>query len=225
MNPFQWMVLIASFPILYLQSFKVRNANFETRFQCLQKNCQNLLKVMGIEIEMIVSSKIDLKETYYLVSNHQGTLDPILIMASSPFPHSFISKKENLKIPVVKTWGRLIEFITFDRTNFEQNVAMLRSATRYLKEGRSLLIFPEGTRSRGESLLPFKEKALSPAYFAKRGIVPLSLKNAYALDEFGFKHKKITLTYHDPIPYSQLSPLSYIECADTLSEIIASAAH
>jgi len=140
---------------------------FETRFQCLQKNCQNLLKVMGIEIEMIVSSKIDLKETYYLVSNHQGTLDPILIMASSPFPHSFISKKENLKIPVVKTWGRLIEFITFDRTNFEQNVAMLRSATRYLKEGRSLLIFPEGTRSRRRKLVAIQRKSTQSRLFCE----------------------------------------------------------
>ena len=144
-------------------------------------------------------------------------------MASSPFVHSFISKKENLKIPVVKTWGKLIEFITFDRSNFEQNVAMLRQATRTLKEGRSLLIFPEGTRSRGENLLPFKEKALSPAYFAKRGIVPLSLKNAYTLDKLGFKQHKITLTYHDPIAYSVLSEMSYLDCADHLSKIIASA--
>ncbi|HCT63282.1 MAG TPA: 1-acyl-sn-glycerol-3-phosphate acyltransferase [Erysipelotrichaceae bacterium] len=222
MNPFQWLVLLLYFPILYLQSFKVRHADFETRFRCLQKSCQNLLKVMGIKLEVVISSKIDISEPYYLVSNHQGTFDPILIMASSPFAHSFISKKENLKIPVVKTWGKLIEFITFDRSNFEQNVAMLRQATRTLKEGKSLLIFPEGTRSRGENLLPFKEKALSPAYFAKRGIVPLSLKNAYTLDKFGFKQYKITLTYHEPISYSVLSEMSYLECAKVLSEIIAS---
>lgn len=222
MNPFQWLVLLVYFPILYLQSFKVRHADFESRFRCLQKGCQNLLKVMDIKLEVVISSKIDIHEPYYLVSNHQGTFDPILIMASSPFAHSFISKKENLKIPVVKTWGKLIEFITFDRSNFEQNVAMLRQATRTLKEGRSLLIFPEGTRSRGENLLPFKEKALSPAYFAKRGIVPLSLKNAYTLDKFGFKQNRITLTYHEPIAYSVLSEMSYLECADVLSEIIAS---
>ncbi len=223
MNPLQWFVLLAYFPILYLQSFKVRNADFETRFRYLQKLCQNLLKVMGIELELNVSTKIDVNDTYFLVSNHQGTFDPILIMASSPFTHSFISKKENLKIPVVKTWGRLIEFITFDRTNFEQNVAMLRQATRTLKEGRSLLIFPEGTRSRGEALLPFKEKALSPAYFAKRGIVPLSLKNAYRLDKFGFKRVKITLTYHDPIDTPNLSQLTYAEAAEALQKIIGSA--
>ena len=222
MNPFQWLVLLVSFPILYLQSFKVRHADFDTRFRSLQKACRSLLKAMGIELEVIISPKIDHSEAYYLVSNHQGSFDPILIMASSPFTHSFISKKENLKIPVVKTWGKLIEFITFDRSNFEQNVAMLRQATRMLKEGRSLLIFPEGTRSRGEMLLPFKEKALSPAYFAKRGIVPLSLKNAYTLDKLGFKQHKITLTYHEPIAYSVLSQMSYLDCADHLSKIIAS---
>ena len=223
MNPFQWMVLIAYFPFIYLQSFKVRKADFKTRFICLQKNCQRLLRAMGIELEVECSALIQVEEAYYLVSNHQGTLDPILIMASSPFPHSFISKKENLKIPVVKTWGKLIEFITFDRTNFEQNVAMLRQATRFLKEGRSLLIFPEGTRSRGKELLPFKEKALSPAYFSKRGIVPLSLKNAYLLDHFGFKRTKITMTYHAPLSYSELSQITYLECANTLSKIIATA--
>lgn len=223
MNPLQWFVLLMYFPVIYLQSFNVRNADFETRFRCLQKNCRNLLAVMGIELEIEVSPEIDLNETYYLVSNHQGTFDPILIMASSPFAHSFISKSENLKVPVVKTWGRLIEFITFDRTNFEQNVAMLRQATRTLKKGRSLLIFPEGTRSRGKDLLPFKEKALSPAYFAKRGIVPLSLKNAYALDKFGFKRNQITLTYHEPIGYSKLRELSYMEAAEVLRKIIISA--
>lgn len=223
MNPFQWLVLIANFPIIYLQSFKVRKADFKTRFICLQKNCQRLLKAMGIELEVKCSPLIQVDEAYYLVSNHQGTMDPILIMASSPFAHSFISKKENLKIPVVKTWGKLIEFITFDRTNFEQNVAMLRQATRFLKEGKSLLIFPEGTRSRGSELLSFKEKALSPAYFAKRGIVPLSLKNAYRLDHFGFKRHKITLTYHDPLVYARLSQLTYLECANVLHTTIAAA--
>src|SRR5690606_21351527 len=126
----------------------------------------------------------------------------------SPVAHSFISKEENLKIPVIGAWGKKIEFITFNRTDFEDNVQMLRQSMRFLKDRKSLLVFPEGTRSRGHQMLDFKPGALLPAYGAKVKILPVTLSHSYKMDQFKEKVTEICVTYHDPIDYLDYKPLN-----------------
>jgi 1-acyl-sn-glycerol-3-phosphate acyltransferase len=162
-------------------------------------------------------------ETYYLVSNHQGTFDPIFLVAASPISTSFISKEENLKLPVIGSWGRKIEFITFNRNDFEENVQMLRQSMRFLKSKKSLLVFPEGTRSRQQGMLDFKEGAFLPAYGSKVKILPVTLKNSFKMDVFHSNVSEIMITYHDPIEVSDYTKLSYAECAIKVKAIIESA--
>lgn len=79
-------------------------------------------------------------------------------------------------MPIFGRWARNIGTIHFDRESREGNVHMLREAARELKQKKNLLVFPEGTRSKGDTMNEFKAGALLPAYLSKATIVPVALK-------------------------------------------------
>lgn len=222
MTLYRLFIFIFNLPIVYFKSKNIEMLSFDERFSILKQLCLSIVKQWGIKLKVKISDKIDFNETYYMVSNHQGTFDPIFLIASSPVTHSFISKEENLKIPVIGTWGKKIEFITFNRTDFEDNVQMLRQSMRFLKDKKSLLVFSEGTRSRGHQMLDFKPGAVLPAYGSKVKILPVTLSHSYKMDKFKEKVTEICVTYHDPIDYIDFKSLNYQECSDLIKSIIAS---
>lgn len=222
MTIFRLFIFILYLPIVYIKSLNIDDLSFNDKFSILKKLCLSIIEKWNIKLVVSVSDKINPHEIYYLTSNHQGTFDPIFLVASSIFPHSFISKEENLTIPVIGKWGRLIEFITFNRSDFQENVQMLRQSIRYLKDKKSLLVFPEGTRSRGKKCIDFKSGSLLPAYGAKVSIIPVTLTNSYKMDSFKEKVKEIHVKYHDPIPYEIFKDLSYEECSNKIKDIITS---
>lgn len=86
-------------------------------------------------------------------------------------PLSFISKIENESIPLLGMWAVNIGTIHFDRETREGNVHMLRETIRAFK--KNLLIFLEGTRSKGDEMNEFKDKAFQAAIMAKSIMYPL----------------------------------------------------
>jgi 1-acyl-sn-glycerol-3-phosphate acyltransferase len=110
--------------------------------------------------------------------------------------------------------------IAFDRADFNENVAMLRSAARKLQEGRSILIFPEGTRSKTDQLLPFKVGALLPATLAKVPIVPVALINANLLNQSKKIKNEIIVSFGEPILPSQYKGLSHQQLSDLVFDRI-----
>ena len=68
-------------------------------------------------------------------------------------------------MPIFGRWACNIGTIHFDRESREGNVHMLREAARELKQGKNLLVFPEGTRSMGDTMHDFKAGALLPVIF------------------------------------------------------------
>lgn len=220
MTLWKWLLFLAMFPRLSQKAEQSKDLNFEEKFSVLQTECKAFFARLNIEYVCIHPEHVPHHEAIYFVSNHQGTFDPVLLMACAPKPHSFISKVENSKLPIVGKWGRLIEFITFQRDDFDQNVSMLRQATRFLKEGKSLLVFPEGTRSKGSTLLPFKEGALLPAYLARVSVIPVTQMYAYHLDHAQKLTKTLKVIYGEKIDYESFKSMSYLEFSQQLKAII-----
>ena len=106
-------------------------------------------------------------------------------------------------MPIFGRWARNIGTIHFDRESREGNVYMLREAARELKQKKNLLVFPEGTRSKGDTMNEFKAGALLPAYLSKATIVPVALKKAYTLDISSDHTKQLEIEYGKPIRASE----------------------
>lgn len=220
MTNFQWFVGVLLLIPAQIMGHVLKNKSFEQKYTWLHRWCVNFIKINKIPFKVEGKQYLS-KDTVFYACNHQSFIDPILISAAIPFPMTYISKAENNKLPVVRLWAKNIEMIAFDRADFNENVAMLRSAARKLQEGRSILIFPEGTRSKTNQLLPFKVGALLPATLAKVPIVPVALINANHLNEKRRTDTEIVVSFGEPILPTEYKGLSHQQLSDLIFERIS----
>ncbi len=112
--------------------------------------------------------------TYVIISNHQSLLD-ILIVNCLRYRFKWISKIENFKVPVIGWYLRMADYIIVDRGNEESKTEMLERSYNCLKNGVSIMIFPEGTRSLNNEIGFFKRGAFQLALQAGVPILPVLL--------------------------------------------------
>jgi 1-acyl-sn-glycerol-3-phosphate acyltransferase len=110
--------------------------------------------------------------TYVIISNHQSLLD-ILIVNCLLYRFKWISKIENFKVPVIGWYLRMADYIIVDRGNEESKTEMLERSYNCLKNGVSIMIFPEGTRSINNEIGFFKRGAFQLALQAGVPILPV----------------------------------------------------
>lgn len=129
---------------------------------------------MGIKVRFIGLENIPQGLGSILAPNHESIFD-ILVMASVPHDFSWVSKQEVGKIPFIGSAMRAMGcyFVRRDRSEHDFNI--MAEVEDGLKQGRSVIIFPEGTRTRTGELLPFKKGAFRTAKQTGAPIIPVAL--------------------------------------------------
>jgi len=110
--------------------------------------------------------------TYVVIANHQSTLD-ILLINCLRYRFRWISKIEIMKVPVLGWYLGMAGYITVNRGNDESKAEMLEKSFHSLKEGISVMLFPEGTRSADGEIGFFKRGAFQLALQAGVPILPV----------------------------------------------------
>lgn len=166
-------------PISWFHAFHVRKQPFEIKYQQLRKDIFTLMKILHLKLEVEGLEAIEQLEVASFISNHQGTFDPLWIVAACPIPLKFISKKENRNMIFLGSWAKTIEVFFFDREDTADSIHMIRETARNIKSGRSTLIFAEGTRSKSKKMNEMKSAAFKPGMIGKAPFVALTLVNSY----------------------------------------------
>lgn len=117
------------------------------------------------------------------VSNHQSNFDIALFMSYINKPKGYIAKAEMGKAPLISTWMKSIHCVFMDRKNMKQSARAIIEGIQTLKSGHSMVIFPEGTRSKGDKMAEFKAGSFKLATKAKVPIVPVTINGSYKLME------------------------------------------
>jgi 1-acyl-sn-glycerol-3-phosphate acyltransferase len=110
---------------------------------------------------------------YVIIANHVGYLDGIVL--GSIFPILFVSKREVKSWPIVGQWNVLCGAIFINRQRKIQVASLIRQMTRKLKQEANLLLFPEGTSTNGEEMLPFQTVPLAAPLRNRSLIVPVTV--------------------------------------------------
>ena len=131
----------------------------------------SVIKISGIE-------NIPVSGGVLFVSNHQSNFDIPILIGFVPRDKGFIAKAELAKIPVFSMWMRALGCVIINRNDARQSLETLTLAAEKLKEGHSLVIFPEGTRSSDGKLGRFKAGSLKLALHARVPIVPVTIKGS-----------------------------------------------
>lgn len=122
-------------------------------------------------------------EAVLYAGNHQGFYDVIYTYPIMPGQVGFIAKKEFSKIPIFAQAMRLIHCRFLDRNDIKQGLKVILSAIEDVKQGISIFIFPEGTRSRDKSVAEFKEGSMKIATKSGCKIIPVAFSNTASVFE------------------------------------------
>ncbi|MBB6455369.1 1-acyl-sn-glycerol-3-phosphate acyltransferase [Salirhabdus euzebyi] len=184
---------------------------------------QKTIKRSGSTVNVVGNEKFP-DGPVLIVANHQGNFDIMALLGYLEKPFGFIAKIETKKVPFARTWITCMHGIFIDREDRRQSVKAFKDGIETLKSGHSLLIFPEGTRSKGSQTLPFKSGSLRLATKAGVPIVPVAIDGTHKIMEANdgkVKPAKVTVTVCDPIMPEQYEELSLDQLAEyTQSQII-----
>jgi 1-acyl-sn-glycerol-3-phosphate acyltransferase len=161
-----------------------------------------VMSIAGTRVITEGSEKVDLKRGCVYVLNHRSLMDSLVAFYALPGDLRFLAKKELYKIPLVNFALRTMGMIEVDRSNPEAAANSIDRAVSHLQNGKCVILFPEGTRNRGEGLLSFKKGAFVLAIKAQVPIVPVVLigaERAIAPDTIFLYPATIRMIFHDPI--------------------------
>jgi len=167
--------------------------------------------------------KTDNRQAFVMISNHQSLVDIIVIY--SIFRHfRWTSKAENFRLPFVGWVLSLNRSIKIYRGRKEAFFAFRDQALKALSEGNSIMVFPEGTRSRDGNPGRFRDGAFRIALEAGVGILPMVLDGtSSAIPKSGWSlrgRQEITLDILDPVPYSEFKGLDHDELRRKFEDLI-----
>ncbi|MBR1523004.1 MAG: 1-acyl-sn-glycerol-3-phosphate acyltransferase [Lachnospiraceae bacterium] len=161
--------------------------------------------IAGAKVTETGREKLPRDEAVLYVANHRSIFDIVLLDARIPAPTAIVAKKEMKKVPILSWWMILKHCKFLDREDLKQNLQIILECIEDAKNGQTILIYPEGTRSKSESELdiaPFKEGSMKIALKSGIKVVPVALHGTRDLLEKQFpriRPGKVTISYGDPI--------------------------
>jgi 1-acyl-sn-glycerol-3-phosphate acyltransferase len=158
--------------------------------------------LFGIRVIVEGKEKINPKQTYVFLSNHQGNFDGPVILHVTGRDLRALIKREMMRLPILSLVFKRIQFIPIERSNPKQAHLGIELGAKLLLEGKSFFAFPEGTRSRDGRLGPFKKGVFIMAIKAQIPIIPITILNTREIQppgKFGICPGRIRVIIHDPI--------------------------
>lgn len=158
------------------------------------------LWICGVKITVIGRENVPSDEAVLYISNHRSYFDIPVAYVTVPTLTGFMAKKEIKKIPFLSTWMILMQCLFLDRDDIKQGLKTILKGIEQVKDGYSVFIAPEGTRSQGAEMLPFKEGSFKISEKTGCAIIPVAISNT---DELFEKHVPWIKSNHVIIEYGK----------------------
>jgi len=140
-----------------------------------------ILSVPGVKLEVTMRARLDPARPYVFMANHASMVDIWAVFVTIPASFRFIAKKQLARIPLFGWAMSAGRFIFIDRQNPLAARRSMDEAARRIRSGQSVVIFPEGTRTRTGRLLPFKKGGFHLAIASGATIVPCGIRGSRAV--------------------------------------------
>jgi 1-acyl-sn-glycerol-3-phosphate acyltransferase len=166
-------------------------------FHATQRWGRSILRASGTSVVTHGLEDVCWDAPQVLVCNHNSFYDVLAIAAVLPNPFSFVGKKELDSVPFFGQAWKAAGHISIDRSDRQRAVASLRHAGEKLKRERgTVILFPEGTRSKDGRLLPFKKGAFVLAVEAGVSVVPAIIQGSAPIIGKGGRIRSGTIHIH-----------------------------
>ena len=213
-------VLLLIVLLFVILSFTFRKEVYENipkgRKKLFNLGVEFIIDIVGVKVKYSGLEKLPKDTKFLIVANHRGIFDAVLLC------HTFrkekfvaVSKPENFTLPIAGPWIKGMGHLAIDRENNRNALKTILKCIKYIEEDTySIGICPEGTRNKGEGLLPFKSGCFKIASKAKCPLVICTITNAdKVFKNFPFKKTIMEFNIVDVIEYEDLKDLSTHELA------------
>lgn len=181
----------------------------------------DIVNKLGIQLNVSGLENIPEEGPVLFVSNHQGYCDiPIFGAAIQTKQFGFIAKSSLKKIPLYGKWIEDVRSVFIERDDPRESLKAIERGIELLKQGFSLGVFPEGTRSQGPEMGDFKKGSLRIATKTGIPVVPVTLNGTWKMfEEHGYPSTaKVDFIVHPAIETKDMPKAE----ANTLTEKVES---
>ena len=206
--------LILSIPLLLIEwiigKFNTRAKDISS-LRIVQAVFRLMIFIAGVKITVIGEENVPADQAVLYIGNHRSYFDILLTYSRCPNLTGFVAKKEMKKAPLLNFWMMYLHCLFLDRENLKEGLKTILKGIEKIKNGISIFIFPEGTRSRGEScldMLPFHEGSFKLATKTNCPVIPVAMNNTAEIMEAHFPKIRpchVIIEYGKPIIPSELS--------------------
>jgi 1-acyl-sn-glycerol-3-phosphate acyltransferase len=204
------MLVVALWTVVYATralASRLTDATGDRVIDLARRWSEAIARTTRIEVTAELRASIDPAQPYVFMSNHASAADIWALYVALPVRVRMIAKKQLGRVPFLGWAMRAGRFIFIDRGNATAARRSIDEAARRIAGGDSVLLFPEGTRSRDGRLGPFKKGGFHLAMNAGVAIVPCAVRGAHALLPRGSvlpRAGRIQVVVGTPIPTAGL---------------------
>jgi 1-acyl-sn-glycerol-3-phosphate acyltransferase len=210
-----------------LGTLSLGSSLFDTRGRfahwCARTWARLILVTTGVHVRVEGLDRIEPGRSYVFVSNHQSHYDTAVLFATLPHQLRIIAKESLGRLPFLGWHLRRTGHILVDRRRPDR-AAIFGWADRLLRQGLSLIVYPEGTRSSDGHLQRFKAGSFQIALQTGLPIVPLSIagtREVLGKGQVAARPATVRLVLHAPIDTKDLAGADPREFAERVRQIIA----
>lgn len=140
-----------------------------------------ILAANGVTVMVTGLNNIDPKRPSIYMSNHLGSFDIFALLAYLPGQFRWLAKVELFRIPILGWAMSTAGYISLDRSERKRAYRSMEVAAQKIREGTSVVIFPEGSRSLDGTLQPFMKGGFTLAIKAEVPIVPITIDGTWEI--------------------------------------------
>ena len=210
------LYLLLGIPILLIEWLIAKNPHWKyaadiSQLRMVQWAFRVICFLSGVKLTVIGEENVPKDSPVLYIGNHRSFFDIVITYARCPGLTGYVAKDSITRFPLLSTWMRRLHCLFLNRSDLKEGLKTILQGIEYVKSGISICIFPEGSRSLGESeldLLPFKQGSLKIAEKSGCPIIPMAITGTADIFEkhLPFIHSsKVILQYGEPIIPTQLS--------------------
>jgi 1-acyl-sn-glycerol-3-phosphate acyltransferase len=139
------------------------------------------LRLAGVRLKVSGREHLHAGEPVIYMSNHAGNFDILALFAGLPGQFRWLAKEELFRIPLFGLAMRRAGYIPLDRSDRKKALHSMTEAAKRIRDGASVVIFPEGTRSADGTLQPFKKGGFLIALKAGVPVQPVAISGSFAV--------------------------------------------